>query len=193
MSPNSSEGCWLQGKAMKAILIQLVAMKISVSSCSYEILSNLQLWFSPNQLVAMKIFQSSCQVVAMKISPTCSYDFPPIKSVNFKSYLTWLGFELKTIRKKTPLHALTNWAIGTDKKRYKFLELWALERKRERKKERKKERGGRSVLKLEITFILSALLSLSLSLTCPIIKNLSKLKKKSVKISAFTGNWTHNH
>ena len=164
MSPNSSEGCWLQGKTMKAILIQLVAMKISVSSCSYEILSNLQLWFSPNQLVAMKIFQSSCQVVAMKFSPTCRYDFPPIKSINFKSYLTWLGFELKTIRKKTPLHALTNWAIGTDKKTYNFSQLWAWEREGERQRKRGRG-GGRSLLKQDSTFILSALLPLPRSIS----------------------------
>ena len=129
---------------MKAILIQLVVTKISVSSCSYEILSNLLLWFSPNQHVYMKIFQSSCQVVAMKISPTCSYDFPPIKSVNFKSYLTWLGFELKTIWKKTPLHAFTNWAIGTDKKTNKFSQLWAWEREGERQR---KSGGGQESAK----------------------------------------------
>ena len=50
---------------------------------------------------------------------------PAFKSINFKSYLTWPGFELKTVWKKTPLHALTNWAIGTDMKRDIIPSLWA--------------------------------------------------------------------
>jgi hypothetical protein len=46
-SPNGSEGCWLQGKAMKVIFVLPL-------TCSYENLSNLQLCFSPNQINSLK-------------------------------------------------------------------------------------------------------------------------------------------
>ena len=76
----------------------------------------------------------------MKFSKsTCSYWNLPIKSINFKSYLTWPGFELKTVWKKTPLRAFTNWAIGTDKKWDNFWNLWAWESERKREKVRERE------------------------------------------------------
>ena len=80
----------------------LVAMKITQSTCSYE---NILIH---NQLVAMKI---SHQLVAMK-SPNQIY--------YFKRNLTWLSFDLKTV-----CCALTNQDIGTDKNGDNFSKLLA--------------------------------------------------------------------
>ena len=66
-------------------------MKISLT-CSYENLSNLQLCFTPKQLVAMIIFQS-----------TCNYDFPPIR-VN----KIWKIFDLVGIRTQDHLEKNTS-------------------------------------------------------------------------------------
>ena len=78
--------------------------------------------------------------------------------------MTWPGFELKTVWKKTPLRAFTNWAIGTDKKWDNFWNLWAWES--ERKRERVCSSGT-----VHLFWAPSSPLFLSLynSLTCPII------------------------
>ena len=64
----------------------------------------------------------SIPVFSITIPALICYENLRIKTISLKDkFLTWLGFELNTAWKKTPLHALTNWAIGTDKKKRQIL------------------------------------------------------------------------
>ncbi len=145
----------------------------------------------------------------MKISLTCIYVSPPIKSINLK--VIWLDWDLNSrpLKQKHLWRALTNWAILIETIFQSF------EHNRERKRE--------SVLKEDSTFILSTLLlslfSHSLLLSCrgggcssrtvytywaassppsvslsdmPYHQKLIHLKKVLLKKVACAGDWTQD-
>jgi len=70
--------------------------------------------------ISIPVFSITIPQVSISIPALICYENLRIKD----NFLTWLEFELKTAWNKTPLHALTTWAIGTDKKRDKFWDLW---------------------------------------------------------------------
>ena len=124
----------------------------------------------------MKIFQSSC-----------SYNFPPIKSINFKSYLTWLRFEPTNFGKNKPLTCLNQLSYWNRQEMGQFFKTLCM-RERERKKKRE---GGRSELKQYSTFILSTLLptpplSFSLSWTNRTVHSFRLLHTLSLKKNEFS-------
>ena len=143
------------------------------------ILQGLKFQFLYSPLQSLKSPFQSQHWYAMKISESRQLSLKDI-------FLTWPGFELKTAWKKTSHHALTNWAIGTDKKRDKFWDLWM------RKRERKSERGWGVCSNWPVYWFWAHSLPsffLSLSYTHETLIQSKKVLQK--KITSFRI-WTHN-